>query len=65
MTNDGHNGDNVEQGRGEPTLKEVCITPQPKSKCIIYNLFGPRGLFMGLVGFLRAPWGLVEPLVKK
>ena len=29
MTNDGHNGDNVELGRLETTLKKVFITPQP------------------------------------
>ena len=28
MTNDGHNGDNVELGGVETTLKEVFITPQ-------------------------------------
>ena len=27
MTNDGHNGDNVDLGPLKTTLKEVCVTP--------------------------------------
>ena len=58
MTNDGHNGDNVEQGRAEPTLKEVCITPQPNRNASYTTCLGPKGCLWALLGSL-GPHGVL------
>ena len=42
MTNDRHNGDNVERSRVETTLKEVCTTPQPNRNVSYATLLGPN-----------------------
>ena len=61
MTNDGHNGDNVEQGRGEPTLKEVCITPQPNRNASYTTCLCPKGCLWALLGSL-GPYGVLLSL---
>ena len=61
MTNDGHTGDNVEQGRGEPTLKEVCITPQPNRNASYTTCLGPEGCLWALLGSL-GPHGVLLSL---
>ena len=43
MTNDGHNGDNVELGGVETTLKGVFITPQPNRNLSTTTCLGPKG----------------------
>ena len=43
MTNDGHNGDNVDLSGVETTLKEVCITPQPNRNVSNTTCLGPKG----------------------
>ena len=61
MTNDGHNGDNAEQGRGEPTLKEVCITRQSNPNASYTTSLGPKGCSWDLLGSL-GPRGVLLSL---
>ena len=50
MTHDGHNGDNAEQGRCEPTLEEVCITRQSNRNASYTTSLGPKGYLLDLLG---------------
>ena len=61
MTNDGQNGDNVEQGRGEPTLKQVCITPQPGRNASYTTYLGPNVYLWALLGSLGPHGVLLSP----
>ena len=53
MTNDGHNGENVELGRFETALKEVHITPQPNPTVSYTTPLGTNSYLWALLGSLR------------